>query len=354
MKSDRNKTIDLSVEEGERYLERCLRFEDTGEASPSPDSAGAEEGSCEGPSDGGPAAGNLSLDAVVNRTILGDCFQVMPQLPTAFVDLMIADPPYNMAKDFHGTRQKKMKEEEYEEFTERWISAALPLLKEDASIYVCCDWQTSSSLERVLKRHFHVRNRITWQREKGRGALSNWKNGMEDIWFATRSENYTFHVERVMQRRRVVAPYRVNGKPKDWVETEEGKFRNTHPSNFWDDISIPYWSMAENTAHPAQKPEKLLAKLILSGTEPGGLVFDPFLGSGSTSVTAKKLGRRYLGIEQNPLYCVWAEKRLEMADRDRTIQGYADGVFWERNTASLQKNKEYEQLSFFGLTGPEI
>ena len=102
-----------------------------------------------------------------------------------------------------------------------------------------------------------------------------------------------------------------------------------------DDISVPYWSMPENTAHPAQKPEKLLAKLILAGTDRGGVVFDPFLGSGSTSVAAKKLGRRYVGIEMNGRYCAWAEKRLEAAETDRTIQGYEDGVFWERNTANI-------------------
>ena len=95
--------------------------------------------------------------------------------------------------------------------------------------------------------------------------------------------------------------------------------------------------MKENTAHPTQKPEKLLAKLILASSDPGDVVLDPFLGSGSSSVTAKKLGRHYIGIEQNEQYCIWAEKRLEMAEHDSSIQGYADGVFWERNTASLQK-----------------
>ena len=95
--------------------------------------------------------------------------------------------------------------------------------------------------------------------------------------------------------------------------------------------------MAENTAHPAQKPEKLLAKLILASSDPGAVVLDPFAGSGSTAVTAKKLSRRYIGIEQNAQFCVWAEARLERAGTDRTIQGYADGVFWERNTAAFQK-----------------
>jgi site-specific DNA-methyltransferase (adenine-specific) len=90
--------------------------------------------------------------------------------------------------------------------------------------------------------------------------------------------------------------------------------------------------MPENTNHPAQKPEKLIAKLILASCPPGGLVLDPFLGSGTTSVTAKKLGRRYTGIEINEDYCLWAEKRLARADADKNIQGYEDGVFWERNS----------------------
>ena len=141
-----------------------------------------------------------------------------------------------------------------------------------------------------------------------------------------------------MQRRRVIAPYRhASGTPKDWEETAEGNFRNTHPSNFWDDISVPYWSMAENTAHPTQKPEKLIAKLILASSNPGDMVFDPFLGSGTTSVVAKKLGRHYCGIEQDETYACLAAKRLQLADTDKTIQGYTDGVFWERNTAIQQR-----------------
>ncbi|MBR4075847.1 MAG: site-specific DNA-methyltransferase, partial [Lentisphaeria bacterium] len=92
-----------------------------------------------------------------------------------------------------------------------------------------------------------------------------------------------------------------------------------------------YWSMPENTDHPTQKPEKLLAKLILAGTDPGDLVFDPFLGSGTTAVTAKKLGRHYCGIEMNQEYCLWAAARLERAEQDQTIQGFEDGIFKERN-----------------------
>lgn len=319
MKAGRNKTIDLSVEEGKSYLDRCI--------------------SISKPTD---------LQSVINKTILGDTFSILPLLPIKFVDLLIADPPYNLDKNFNGKKFKKISDEMYEEYTESWIKSVLPLLKEDATVYVCCDWQSSPIIGKVLKKYFYIQNRITWQREKGRGALSNWKNGMEDIWFATVSKHYTFNVDKVKVRRKVIAPYKVDGKPKDWEETAEGNFRNTYPSNFWDDISIPYWSMPENTAHPTQKPEKLIAKLILASSNPGSIVFDPFLGSGTTSVTAKKLGRHYIGIEENEQYCVWAEKRLEMADNDTSIQGYTDGVFWERNTNALQKKVQNSQLSMWG------
>ena len=307
MKSGRNKTIDLTVEQGREYLERCVTVD-----------------------------GPRTLEQVLDRTIVGDALAVLPLLPPKRVDLLIVDPPYNLDKDFHGGLFRELSPQRYADYTEDWVRAALPLLKDGASVYVCCDWRCSGEVCQVLRRYFKVRNRITWQREKGRGAGRNWKNAMEDIWFATRGEEYTFHVEDVMLRRRVLAPYRAGGRPKDWERTEEGDFRNTFPSNFWDDISVPFWSMGENTAHPTQKPEKLLAKLILASSSPGELVLDPFLGSGTTSVTAKKLGRHYIGIEQNPQYCVWAEKRLELAERDGSIQGYAGGVFWERNTARWQ------------------
>lgn len=310
-KSDRNRTIDISVEEGRQYLEKCIK---TGDIN--------------------------GLDTVVDRTIVGDSFVAMEKLPDSFADLVIIDPPYNLNKDFHGNKFRKSSDDEYTKFTRKYLEQVKRIMKPDASIYVCCDWQSGMVIGNLLGEYFYIQNRITWQREKGRGAKTNWKNSMEDIWFATNSNKYTFNVDAVKVRKRVLAPYKVDGKPKDWEETSDGNFRNTYPSNFWDDISIPYWSMPENTDHPTQKPEKLLAKLILASSNEGDIVFDPFLGSGSTSVTAKKLGRHYVGIEQNQQYCVWAEKRLSEACVSGVIQGYADGVFWERNTAALQKSKQ--------------
>ena len=281
--------------------------------------------------------GKAALRDIMDKTIWQDTFEALKFLPANFADLVVVDPPYNLTKEFAGGAFRRMTDTNYAAFTRAWIELLLPLLKPNASIYVCCDWRSSPIIGLTLKEYFRLQNRITWQREKGRGAQHNWKNGMEDIWFATRTDDYTFHVDAVKVRRRVRAPYRADGQPKDWEDTPDGKFRNTCPSNFWDDISVPYWSMPENTAHPTQKPEKLLAKLILASSDPGGIVLDPFAGSGSTAVTARKLGRRFVAIERSEQYCAWAEKRLEMAAENPAIQGYADGVFWERNAGRLPR-----------------
>lgn len=84
-------------------------------------------------------------------------------------------------------------------------------------------------------------------------------------------------MEDVKLKRRVIAPYRrEDGSPKDWDKQEQGNYRLTHPSNLWTDLTVPFWSMPENTDHPTQKPEKLLAKIILASSNPGELVLDPF------------------------------------------------------------------------------
>ncbi len=313
--SERNKTILLTAEEKALFRQKLY--------IPQVDSTDSKV---------------LSLNDITNKTILGDTVSVLPLLPEGFADVLFLDPPYNLTKNFNGYTFTQSDDASYMEYLRSWFPAALKTLKENGTVYLCGDWKNSACLYNILiENKVIVQNRITWQREKGRGAKHNWKNACEDIWFGTLSSDFYFDVESVKQKRKVIAPYRTDGKPKDWEETSEGGFRLTYPSNFWDDISVPYWSMAENTEHPTQKPEKLLAKLILASCPPDGLIFDPFLGSGTTSVAAKKLGRNYCGIEQNEEYACIAEKRLHLAESDRRIQGYSDGVFWERNTAAFQK-----------------
>lgn len=311
IRAPRNRTITLNDAERNRYSSKLLRISN----------------------------GLLTVEAILDKTIPADIFQVSPLLPSGFCDLVFADPPYNLTKDFHGNLFRKRAVGPYENWLRSWLPEMKRLLKPTGSIYICGDWRSSGAIQRVLEDHFVVRNRITWEREKGRGAKTNWKNASEDIWFATASDEYVFHVDRIMLKRKVIAPYTdSSGEAKDWHATESGRFRLTHPSNLWTDISVPFWSMPENTDHPTQKPEKLVAKIILAGTDAGDVVFDPFLGSGTTSVVAKKLQRNYVGVEINEDYCCLAEKRLALASESPLIQGYSDGVFWERNTLAMQKN----------------
>ncbi len=305
-RAPRNKTITLSDEERGRYRARLKRL-----------------------------TGPTPVEALLDTTLCQDLFETLPHLPPTFVDLLFIDPPYNLTKTFNRRHFSRMPLDEYEAWLERWLPGLLPTLKPTASVYLCGDWQSSAAVQRVMQKYFILRNRITWEREKGRGAKSNWKNASEDIWFGTLSDDYTFNVEAVKLKRQVIAPYTTtDGRPKDWQETKQGRFRLTHPSNLWTDLTVPFWSMPENTDHPTQKPEKLLAKIILASSNPGDVVFDPFLGAGTTSVVAKKLGRRYLGLDIDETYCCLAEKRLTLAETESRIQGYEEGVFWERNSKS--------------------
>ncbi len=292
-KSSRNKTLCYTEEELKGYIDKCIHSND------------------------------VSTESIVNKTILGDTFEVLDNITEKF-DLIIVDPPYNLDKTFDNTKFSKMSDDEYRVYTENWVKKVYGLLKDNGSIYVCCDWKCTVVIGEILNKYFLVRNRITWQREKGRGSKDNWKNCSEDIWYCTKGKDFYFDVDAVKLKRKVIAPYKENGVAKDWVESEGNKTRLTYPSNFWEDITIPFWSMPENTTHPTQKPEKLIAKLILASCPIGGLVLDPFVGSGTTSVVCKKLDRQYVGIERSPLYCGYTEYRLENASKG--IQGY-NGVF---------------------------
>ena len=289
-------------------------------------------------------------DTIINANMM----DIIDTIPDKCANLIIVDPPYNLSKDFHGVTFNAMTSDSYEKYLREWFYKICDKLSDNGTLYMCGDWKCTSSMQKAISERLSIINRITWQREKGRGAMSNWKNSMEDIWFAVKKANdYYFNVEAVMSKRRVLAPYRDNGKPKDWNETDYGNFRTTYPSNFWDDISVPFWSMPENTDHPTQKPEKLYAKLVLASSKPGDLVFDPFLGSGTSAVVAKKLNRHYCGIEINKEYCLWAAKRIMNSETDKEIQGYQDGVFWERNTLNFQKKGGEKRQKKFHTTSQQ-
>lgn len=240
-KAPRNKTISLTGKETAAYAARTVRLTKT-----------------------------AALSEVLDKTICQDALKALDLLPDACADLLIADPPYNLTKIFGKSTFKEMDFDAYKLWLDKWLAKTVRLLKDDASIYICADWKTSIAIPEIAGKYFILQNRISWEREKGRGALNNWKNCLEDIWFFTKSRNYKFNLDAVKVQRPVIAPYRDEaGRPKDWVDDGKGRYRLTAPSNIWTDISIPFWSMPENTPHPTQKPEKLIAKLILASSNAG-------------------------------------------------------------------------------------
>jgi site-specific DNA-methyltransferase (adenine-specific) len=159
-----------------------------------------------------PVDAEFLTDRIINQDFAG----TLHFLPAAFVDLLILDPPYNLTKNYNGHIFRSQDADQYTAWFDTVISSLIPLLRPMASVYVCSDWQTSTLVFPVLDKYLHVRNRITWEREKGRGAKANWKNNTEDIWYCTLSEDYYFNVDSVKLKRRVIAPTQRLGRITEW------------------------------------------------------------------------------------------------------------------------------------------
>lgn len=272
-----------------------------------------------------------------NSVICGDFFEINSQIPDKYVDLILIDPPYNITKKYGENTFKAMSDDEYFNYVLKIFKHCLRVLKDNGTMYVCGDWKTSyiqrKALEYLENQEIcDVINRITWSRDKGRGANNNWKNNIEDIYMVVKDKNnYTFNIDAVKMKKTVLAPYKdKNGNNKDWQDDGEGAYRMTCPSNIWFDITVPFWSMAENTDHPTQKSEKLYAKLILASSNKDDIVYEPFAGVFTGCVTAQKLERNWFGVEYENEYCLLGQKRLCLAKINNTIQGYKDGVFRDK------------------------
>jgi site-specific DNA-methyltransferase (adenine-specific) len=118
----------------------------------------------------------VALQDALDRTICQDSVEALRCLPDASVDLLFTDPPYNLSKTFNEQKFQRLSLEEYEAWLDSWLALTVRLLKPTASIYICGDWRSSAAIHRVGAKYFRVQNRITWEREKGRGAKANWKN----------------------------------------------------------------------------------------------------------------------------------------------------------------------------------
>lgn len=237
-----------------------------------------------------------------NRLICGDVIEEMSRLRDNSVDLIVADPPYNLGKDY-GNNQDTRAWHEYETFTRNWLKQTDRILKKTGTLYIFMGVRFISRLFLILEEelNFQFNSWITWHYTQGMGRKTGFSPRHEDILYFTKSQNFTLNLDSV----------RVPQKYYRSVNNMTG----ANPGDVWQFSHVHYCS-DEREQHPTQKPEALLERIILASSHPGDVVLDPFVGSGTTCKVADVLDRKWIGIDINPDYIAMSQKRIE----ESTIQ----------------------------------
>jgi len=231
------------------------------------------------------------------------------RVPGNFIDLIIADPPYCLGKDY-GNRSDKLEPKEYLEWSKKWISAVMPKLKKTGSFYIFLTWQFSPEIFSFVKKNLFMINEIIWDRRVPSmgGSTRKFSSVHDNIGFFVKDrKKYYFNLDPIR------IPYDEETKKartrsifvgKKWLE--EG----CNPKDVWSNSRIHAQS-PERENHPTQKPVEILRRMILASSPKNGFVMDPFMGSGSTAAACVLNNRNYVGFEINKRYCEIANKRLE-------------------------------------------
>ncbi len=231
------------------------------------------------------------------RLILGESLVTLPTLRDETFDLIVADPPYNLGKDYGNNRDSRGFEE-YLEFTAAWLREAYRLLKRQGTIYVFMGYRFISYLYAILEKDLgmHFNSWIVWHYTQGIGKTKGFSPRHDDILMFTKSTDFVFNLDSVRIPQKF---YR-----------ERNNMRGANPGDVWE-FSHVHYSNGKRQAHPTQKPEALIERLVLASSNEGDSVLDPFLGSGTTLRVCQQLKRFGTGIEVNPEYVAMAERRLK-------------------------------------------
>ncbi|PJF41212.1 MAG: restriction endonuclease [Phototrophicales bacterium] len=231
-----------------------------------------------------------------NQLICGDAVEVMSTLPEESIDLIIADPPYNLGKHY-GNNIDEKDWSEYELFTQQWLEQAIRILKPTGSLYVFMGVRYIARLYLLLEDTFalNFNGWITWHYTQGMGRKIGFSPRHEDILYFTKSDNFTFNLDDV----RVPQKY----------FRKRNNMAGANPGDVWQ-FSHVHYSNPEREDHPTQKPEALIERMIRASSNPDDMVLDPFVGSGTTCRVAQVLDRQWIGIDINPDFIAMSEARL--------------------------------------------
>jgi site-specific DNA-methyltransferase (adenine-specific) len=236
-----------------------------------------------------------------------DFFGAVSRLPDGSVDLVVADPPYGLGKDY-GNDSDRLSGSAYLEFSRRWTEAVIPKLKPSGGLYVFLTWQHSPEVFSHLKTRMLMINEIIWDRKVPSmgGSTRKFSSVHDTIGLFAVSRDYYFDLDSV---RIAYDPATKKARTrsifvgKKWLEI------GYNPKDVWSETRL-HRQDPEREDHPTQKPLKIVERMVLASCPPGGLVLDPFMGSGTTAVAALRHGRRFVGFELNRRYFAAAKRRV--------------------------------------------
>ncbi len=247
------------------------------------------------------------MSTYLNRVFNENALSGLTRIPEASVDLIIADPPYSLGKDY-GNDSDKLDTAAYLSWMEQWIDAILPKLKPSGSLYIFLTWRYSPEIFVMLKQRLTMMNEIIWDRRVPSmgGSVRSYTSVHDTIGFFVKEKGYYFDLDAVR------IPYDAETKKArsrsrfvgaKWLEV------GYNPKDLWS-VSRVHKSDPERADHPTQKPLEIIERMIKASCPQGGLVLDPFMGSGTTAVAASRTGRQFVGFELNRDYCDIIEQRL--------------------------------------------
>ncbi len=263
-----------------------------------------------GMSEGGAPAPSPEALAPSLHLFQEDVLEGIARLPDGSVDLVVADPPYGLGKDY-GNDSDRLSGQEYLDWSARWIDAIVPKLAPRGTLYLFCTWQYSPELFVMLKQRLTMINEIIWDRRVPSmgGTTRKYSSVHDNIGFFARQRDYYFDLDPVRipydpETKKARSRPRFEGKK--WLEV------GYNPKDLWS-ISRIHRQDPERADHPTQKPLEIVERMVLSSCPPGGLVLDPFTGSGTTAVACLRHGRRFVGFEINPDYVRVVRERVAAA-----------------------------------------